>query len=157
MTLLTATSMGLFDAFSELQAGSHAGAVPLTELHAALSSRHGPPLSEDGLSRLCRASVALGLLASPRPDCYEMTPLAATYLVATAPQSLAGYAVHSLHVSGLQTPPPLPAGAHSRVLGPLHDWEPPPGWPVDTPRCSGCVRGVCGLPRFSRCGATHGR
>eukprot|EP00198_Chlamydomonas_reinhardtii_P006351 XP_001695687.1 hydroxyindole O-methyltransferase-like protein [Chlamydomonas reinhardtii] len=93
-TLLTAVQLGLFECLE------HTNELSVDGLASALAHRlpGSPAPSLDGLDRLCRACVALGLLSSPANGQFALTDAARAYLLASAPQSLAGYCVHSSQV-----------------------------------------------------------
>ncbi|GLC42618.1 hypothetical protein PLESTB_001119700 [Pleodorina starrii] len=111
--LFAAVELGVFEAIEASQAP-----VSLQQLCQDAARRRGQPVSEDGLDRLCRACVALGLLHSPDPGSYALTQLARTYLVTDSPTSLVGYCTHSAQVVW-----PLFGGLPAAVATGSHVWQ----------------------------------
>ncbi|KXZ46784.1 hypothetical protein GPECTOR_40g518 [Gonium pectorale] len=101
--LFAAVNLRLFEC---LAAAGDSKQLTVPELADAVRNRRGEGdgdgdgkgVSVDGLDRLCRACTALGLLDSPAPGCFALTPVAATYLVSSSPVSLTGYCTHSQQV-----------------------------------------------------------
>ncbi len=107
--LFAAVDLGIFESLATVRPSKQ---LTIPELAEAVRVRHGSsqgsgdgastggvePVSEDGLDRLCRACTALGLLESPAPGVFALTPVAATYLVSSSPVSLTGYCTHSQQV-----------------------------------------------------------
>ncbi|EFJ48756.1 hypothetical protein VOLCADRAFT_60120 [Volvox carteri f. nagariensis] len=83
-----------------------------------VACRRGQRVSEDGLDRLCRTCVALGLLETPSPGLYSLTPLAENYLVTSSSTSLVGYCTHSARVVW-----PLFGGLSSAVASGSQVWQ----------------------------------
>ncbi|PNH11656.1 Acetylserotonin O-methyltransferase, partial [Tetrabaena socialis] len=94
--LFSTVDLGVFEAL----AASGNGCLTIEQLGDALRLR-GPRaegVSADGLDRLCRAAVGLGLLDCPSPSSYSLTPVSAAYLVSASPDALTGYCTHSQQV-----------------------------------------------------------
>jgi hypothetical protein len=123
--LFAAVELGVFEVLDASGAAS-----PLSELCTRVANLRGQPVSEDGLDRLCRACVGLGLMHSHSPGSFGLSPLAQTYLRSSSPVSLVGYCTHSAQVSG--------PGVRARAEEPHRvDRDGGAGWPpgqVATPR-----------------------
>ncbi|GFR42007.1 hypothetical protein Agub_g2821, partial [Astrephomene gubernaculifera] len=129
--LFAAVELGIFDCLAALNpylCSTNIAVLPdrndgcvhcdLQNLCDAVSKRRGEPVSLDGLDRLCRTCVALGMLRCPEPGRFALTPMAATYLVSTSPDSLTGYCTHSQQVVW-----PLFGGLTAAVVSGSHVWS----------------------------------
>ncbi|GLI59491.1 hypothetical protein VaNZ11_001324 [Volvox africanus] len=111
--LFVAVELGIFEI---LQASN--SPTSLEVLRDRVAQRQGQPVSPDGLDRLCRTCVALGLIQTPSPGLFALAPVAESYLVASSSTSLAGYCTHSAQVVW-----PLFGDLSTAVASGAHVWQ----------------------------------